>query len=298
MKLLIAGGTGFLGTKVIRYLSSLGHRVTVLTRTAGRYTPSEAVSYAAWDGTKAEPVMKELPGVSAVINLAGASIAGGRWTPERKKLLWSSRIESTSAIVRAMESAVSPPVLINASAVGFYGNRADEQLSESSAAGSGFLAGLVQAWEAEALRYTSNRAAMLRFGIVLGEGGALKQMALPFKLFAGGPVGSGTQWLPWIHVDDVSRVVRYAIDSEQYRGPINVVSPEAVTNREFSRQLGRVLHRPSWIPVPEGALRIVLGEMADMLLGSQRVVPEKLVRYSFQFKYSSLTDALRASLLP
>lgn len=235
-----------------------------------------------------------------IVNLAGENIGEGRWTAERKRTLLESRIESTRALVNAVrKTAMKKPVFVNASAIGFYGPHGDEALDETAPAGSGFLADLTSTWELAARDADGvARMVILRFGIVLArEGGALPKMILPFKMFAGGPIGSGKQWISWVHRDDVVRMIEWAIDRPQARGAYNVTAPEPVTNKVFATELGKVLGRPSLVPTPGFALRLALGEMADaLLLSGQKVLPSRASAEGFQFRYAKLRDALTSIL--
>ena len=292
MQIVVAGGSGFLGTALVSRLRKDGHAVKVLTRHPRRpqdveWTPSG--SSATWAHI--------LDGAGAVINLVGAPIAA-RWTAEHKREMWNSRVLSTRTLVAAMKSVRRvPAVLVNASAVGTYGDRGDERLTEESAPGSGFLAALGAEWEKEALSAAPvARVVLLRTGIVLGkEGGALPRMALPFRFFAGGPLGSGRQFLSWIHRDDWTAMIDWALTAENVSGPLNVTAPHPVTNLEFARTLGRVLRRPAFIPTPEFALRALLGEMADAVVTGQQVLPAKAQALGFGFSYPLLEPALRAT---
>jgi uncharacterized protein len=242
-----------------------------------------------------------MEGFDAVVNLNGASIGGGRWTSKRKTILRSSRVDSTRVLVDALSHLRQPPrVLVCASATGYYGNRGDEALKETSGCGNDFLAILCRAWEGEATRAASAgmRTVIARFGIVLSlDGGALPRMLTPFKFGAGGRLGSGKQWMSWIALEDAVRVLRAAIDDARWNGAVNVVSPEPVRNSEFTRVLASVLHRPAIFPAPAFVLRLALGEMADaLLLSSQRVQPVCLQQYGFAFRYENLEAALHAAL--
>jgi uncharacterized protein (TIGR01777 family) len=237
-------------------------------------------------------------GPDAVVNLAGASIAGGRWTAQRKSLLRSSRIETTRALVNALARMnVRPSVLVSASAIGIYGNRGDEMLTEESKPGKDFLAGVAQEWEAEALKAEALgiRVVLARFGIILArEGGALPKMMLPFKFGAGGKLGTGKQWMSWIALEDVVGVLRFAIEKTSLRGAINVVSPQPLPNAEFTNALAKAMHRPSIFPAPAFALRLALGEMADaLLLSSQRVLPSSLEKTGYRFLHPDLSATLK-----
>jgi uncharacterized protein (TIGR01777 family) len=233
----------------------------------------------------------------AVINLAGESIAGSRWTEERKRAIRGSRIEATSALVAAIMAASRPPgTFISGSAIGFYGAHGDEVVTEESPSGSDFLSDVCRQWETLAIEASSRtRVVLLRSGLVLArDGGALPQLALPFRLFAGGPVGSGQQYISWISLEDWVGLVRWAVTTNHASGPFNLTAPTPVTNREFARVLGRVLGRPAVIPAPASALRLVLGELADaLILGGQRVVPARAHALGYEFRHPTLEPALR-----
>lgn len=291
--ILIAGGTGLLGTALAHALRQDGHAVVVLTRHPThdhemRWSPAESTG----------PWTSALNGASAVVNLAGVSIAGGRWTAARKAAIRESRTQATGTLVRAIVSArTPPPVFISSSAVGVYGDRGDEPATERTAPGSDFLADVCRDWEGVASQASEvSRVVLVRTGLVLArEGGALPQLALPFRFFVGGPVGTGQQFLSWIHVQDWVAMVRWALATPAIAGPLNVTAPGPVTNEEFSRTLGRVLGRPSWLKAPAFALRLALGEMADALvLGGQRVLPDIAREHGFTFRYPTLEPALRA----
>jgi uncharacterized protein (TIGR01777 family) len=290
MNIVLAGGTGFLGSALARWLKNDGHTITVLTRSPRR--PNQVQ----WDpyGSAASWVHL-LQDADAVINLAGAPISK-RWTAAYKREIWNSRIRSTRTLVEAMNSVPKvPAAFLSASAVGIYGSRGDEPLTEESATGSGFLASLGREWEKEALAVgPQTRVVLLRTGIALDrDGGALPQMALPFRFFAGGPLGSGRQYLSWVHRDDWVGMVSWALITRSVAGPLNVTAPNPATNAEFSRTLGRVLRRPAVLPVPAIALRVVVGEMAGELVTGQRVFPEKARAAGFGFRYPELDAALR-----
>ena len=293
MRIVMAGGTGFLGSALAARLRAERHRVTMLTR---RPRGPEDVQ---WDpGGPADDWAHVLDEADTVVNLAGESIAGGRWTPARKAALRDSRIRSTRALVEGITRARRiPPTFLNASAVGIYGPHGDERLTEDSPPGSDFLAALCGEWEAEAMAADPiTRVVLLRSGLVLHkDGGALGRMALPFYLLAGGPLGSGRQYISWIHRDDWIEMVSWALESSVLSGAVNLTAPSPVTNREFARALGRVLHRPSFMPAPAFALRAVLGEMADAILTDQRVIPARVQSLGFEFRYPRLEPALRAA---
>jgi uncharacterized protein len=293
MRVVITGGTGFLGTPLVERLGGDGHVVTVLSR------HPRAAGEVHWDHvTPTGEWTSALGGADAVIHLAGASIAGGRWTPERKALIRNSRVTSTRALAAALLAAKRPPVVfVSGSAMGIYGSRGDERLTEASQPGSDFLASVSLDWEREAQAAAPvTRVVLLRTGLALGRsGGALPQIALPFRLFAGGPLGSGRQYMSWIHRDDWVEMVRWTLSNPAVSGPLNATAPNPVTNREFAAILGRVLRRPALVPTPPFALRLALGrEMADaLLLGGQRVLPSNAQSHGFVFRYPLLEPALR-----
>jgi len=291
-RIIVAGGTGLLGAALVSALQNDGHDVVVLTRRPTRnhevrWSPEEQGG--AWTSV--------LTGAHAIVNLAGESIAGGRWTTARKRAIHQSRMQATGALVRAIKAdGQPPPIVISSSAVGYYGLRGGEPATEAMPPGSDFLAQVCRDWEAVANQLSAiSRVVLLRSGVVLARhGGALPQMALPFKLFAGGPAGTGQQFMSWIHLHDWVAMVTWALTQEAVAGPLNVTAPGPVTNEEFSRTLGGVLGRPSWLRAPSFALRLVLGEMADALvLGGQRVLPAVAQQRGFVFRYPSLEPALR-----
>lgn len=293
MRIVVTGGTGLLGGALVERLRADDHRVTVLTR--GR-SGAGAVH---WDPKTPDPEWTStLDGADAVVHLAGASIAGGRWTEARKALIRNSRIGSTRALVAAIHAARQPPtVLVGGSAMGIYGPRGDERLTEESPPGSGFLASVCVEWEHEALAAApASRVILVRTGLALDKSeGALPQIARPFYFFAGGPTGSGSQYMSWIHRDDWVEMVRWSLLNPAVSGPVNATAPNPVTNREFAKTLGRVLSRPSLLSTPALPLRLALGEMAEeLLLTGQRVQPAKAQSLGFAFRYPLLEPALRA----
>ena len=301
MNVVIAGGSGFLGSALARALAGEGHDVAILTRHPAPDAPSlPRVSMVSWSPDGSSGAWAHvIDGATAVINLAGESIAAKRWSTAQKQKLRDSRLLATRSLNAAIQQASRKPAFISGSAVGYYGNRGDETLTEASAPGTDFLANLARDWEAVAGEISRmTRVAFVRTGIVLDrEGGALPKMLPPFKMFAGGPLGSGTQYMPWIHKDDWVRLVSWMITAEGARGPVNATSPSPVTNTEFSHALGRVLKRPSLLPAPAFALRIALGEMADaLLLSGQRALPVRATDLGFSFRYSNIDEAL-ASIL-
>lgn len=299
MKIAVAGGTGFVGGALVRRLAARGDDVVVLTRGPAGVKAGRPVR---WDGRTAGPWSDEVASADAVVNLAGANIGEGRWTDARKRALISSRIDATRALVSALRThPVQPRVLVNASAVGFYGVRGDEEIDERTAGGDGFLAELSREWEAGAREAESvARVVILRFGVILGpDGGALQKMLLPFRLGAGGPIGDGRQWMSWIALDDAVRMIEWAIDREEVGGTYNATAPAPVRNRDFARALGRALHRPAVLPAPGFALRLAFGEMADeVLLGGQKVLPRRAEAEGFTFQWREVDDALKRAIKP
>lgn len=297
MKIVVAGGTGFLGQPLVRTLLDRGDDVSVLTRHPSSVRAGRPL---VWDGRSQGAWSDEAESAGAVINLAGENIADGRWTDERKRRLTDSRLSATSALVEAMRrSPANARVLVNASAVGYYGTARDQELDESSQRGNGFLAGLVDQWEAAAREAEPvARVVMLRFGVILaGDGGALRKMMLPFRFGAGGPIGDGQQWMSWIDREDVIRMILWAIDREDVRGAFNATSPNPVRNRDFARELGRAMHRPSFMPTPAFALRAAFGEMADeVLIGGQRVLPARAMKEGFTFAVPTLSESLERAV--
>jgi uncharacterized protein len=296
MRVVITGGTGLIGSALARDLGAAGHDVVVLTRDAARAGPLPPGAVQ-WDGRTAAGWGSLLDGDTAVVHLAGESVAAGRWSEARKRRIRESRVDPGKAVLAAIRQAAEKPrVMLQASAVGYYGPCGDEVVTESHPPGSDFLAEVCVEWEkstaeAEALGV---RRAVLRTGIVLSDaGGALPRMALPFRLLAGGPLGSGRQWFPWIHIADEVGAIRFLLEREDARGPFNLTAPRPLTNRDFSRALGKALHRPSLAPMPAFALRLALGEMADALLSSQRAVPHRLLELGYAFRYPEALAALR-----
>jgi len=300
VKVVIAGGTGFLGRPLASALAAGGHAVVVLSRSARPASATGLVRHAAWTpDSETGNWVSELDGAGAVVNLAGESIAARRWTPAQKQRIVESRVRATRSLVSAIRRAATPsPVLISGSAVGFYGPLDDDIVTEDAGAGSDFLAGVCVQWEAEAARGVSSRTRVvrLRTGLVLErDGGALPQMLPPFWFGAGGPIGSGRQYWPWIHRDDWVGLVRWAIDTPSVAGALNATAPNPVTNRDFARALGRAIHRPAFLPAPAFAMKRLLGEMAEgLLLAGQRAVPDKALRAGYLFHYSEVAEALHA----
>ena len=299
MKILVTGSSGFIGSALLPVLMSKGHDVRGMVRSSA--TPgSDDIE---WDPIRRSINAKALEGFAAAVHLAGESIAGGRWTAARKRRIRESRAIGTRFLVDTLTGLSKPPgVLICASAVGYYGTRGAKLLREDSPPGHGFLPDVCQAWEAAANAAAARgmRVVNLRIGLVLGTtGGALVKMIQPFKMGLGGPVGDGGQFWSWIMLDDLLGVVLHALEKEELTGPINAVSPNPLTNRDFSRTLARVLSRPAVAGVPAFALRLLMGEMADeLLLASARVEPARLLESGFKFQYPDLEPALRHLLAP
>jgi uncharacterized protein len=300
MHVVIAGGSGFLGHALTRQLIAGGHRVTVLTRSEASH--QGGVNVVLWnpDGT-ADIWARALDGADAVVNLAGTSIAGRRWTDAHKRLVRDSRINATESLVAGVATCRYPPsTFVQGSAVGYYGASLDDDaIDESHAPGSDFLGRVCVEWEAAAQPVSARgcRVVTIRTGLVLArKGGVLPPMALPFRLFAGGPVGTGRQYLPWIHVDDWVSLVAWAIGNPDVSGPLNASAPNPVANEAFSRAIGRALQRPCWLRAPSFAMRALLGrEMADcLILQGQRVVPARALAAGFSFGFDDIDDALAA----
>jgi hypothetical protein len=299
---LVTGATGLVGARLIPTLQARGTTVRVLSRDPGAAARKigAAVDAIGWDGITPPP--EAVADCDGVLHLAGEPVFGGLPTSARRQRIRHSRIDSTRALVHAIGDLPAPDrprSFVCASAVGFYGDRGDERLDEAASAGMGFLADVCRDWESAATEATGYglRVALLRIGIVLArEGGALPRLALPFRFGAGGRVGSGRQWVPWIHIDDLVELLLVAVDDDALHGPINAVAPEPVRNAELTRVLGRVLARPTLLPVPGFALRAALGELAGELLGSRRVVPARALAHGFAFEHANLEAALAREL--
>jgi uncharacterized protein (TIGR01777 family) len=292
MRVLVTGSTGLIGRALCAALLERGDEAMGLTRQAGVDLP-RGVAPVVGDPAVTGPWLEALGRADAVVHLAGEPVAGGRWTAERKGRITASRLDSTRLVAGAI-AAGGPRVLVQGSAVGFYGDRGEERLDEASAPGRGFLADLSVRWEEAAAPAASRaRVVLVRTGIVLArQGGALPQLARPFKLFAGGPLGDGMAWQPWIHLADQVGLLLLALDDPRASGPLNAVAPGSVQQAELARTLARVLHRPNLFPVPGVALRLAVGEMAEVLLASQRVVPARAEALGYRFRFPSLGPAL------
>jgi uncharacterized protein (TIGR01777 family) len=299
MRVLLSGSTGFLGATLLETLGKQGHTVAGLirpgtARDGARETRAQAV---AWDPVAGQLDAARAEGADALVHLAGAPIAGGRWNASRKELLRTSRIDATRHLMGALAKLQRPPrVIVSASAVGYYGDRGEEILTEASLPGNDFLAGICREWEAETSRAElfGARVVSLRFGIILGEhGGALPRMLLPLKLGAGGRLGNGQQWMSWLTLQEAVNIIQFSLAAAGLTGPANAVTPNPVRNSEFTRELAKTLHRPAVFPAPAFALRLALGEMADaLLLSSQKAMPAKLVDSGYRFLQPNLEIAL------
>lgn len=298
MRIIITGGTGLIGKALCPLLLADGHLVTVLSRNpdAARGMP-RGVRIEEWDGKTPEGWSQFVNGTDAIINLAGAGIADSRWTAQRKQLLRESRIHAGLAIQQAIQQAAQKPkVLIQSSAVGYYGAHNDDELiTEAAAPGQDFLAKVCFDWEMSTAPVSKMgvRRPVIRTGVVLSkEGGALPKMLLPFKFFAGGPIGSGKQWLPWIHLTDQVRAIKFLLDHPSADGPFNLAAPNPVNNKQFGEILGAIMRRPAFMPTPGVAMQALFGEMSTVLLDGQRAVPQRLEELGFAFTYSTLREAL------
>ncbi len=300
MKILITGGTGFVGTQLTSRLLADGHEVTILTRSLkGAKGSSPGISYLEGDPTKQGPWQEVIQQHDAVINLAGASIFS-RWTEEYKKAIRDSRVQTTRNIVEGIPSRDETPfVLFSTSAVGYYGFCGDEELTEASPHGDDFLARIAVEWEGEALKAKDKgaRVVITRFGIVLGEkGGALSQMIPLFKRYIGGPIGSGRQWFSWVHIKDLAEAFVFLLEHPEISGPVNLCSPNPVRNKELARALGKAFHKPSFMPAPGFMIKLVLGEFGSVILEGQRVLPKRLLESGFVFQYLNIEKALQSIL--
>lgn len=296
MKIFMTGGTGFVGTYLAKCLISEGHAVTILTQAlSGIELKLTGLSYLMGNPTVKGKWQEAVRDHDAIINLAGASIFS-RWTPEQKKILRNSRIETTGNLVAALPDNAKHITFFSTSAVGYYGFHEDEELIESSPSGDDFLAKLAHDWEQEALRAQNKEARVIitRFGIVLGKnGGALGQMIPLFKYFVGGPLGSGRQWFSWVHMHDLAEAFIFLLSHKDISGPVNLCSPHPLRNRDLGDAIGKALQRPSFIPAPGFMIRLILGEFGDALLKGQRVIPKRLLEAGFTFRYPDIKEALK-----
>ncbi|MEG4408444.1 thylakoid membrane protein ThyD [Microcoleus sp. MON2_D5] len=305
MKVAIAGATGFVGSRLVEKLQAAGHKVVVLSRDAakaGRVFPASAypnLEVVAYTPAESGDWQKSIAGCDAVVNLAGVPIAEERWTEARQQAILDSRRLTTAKLVEAIVNAnPRPSVLVSASAIGYYGTSETAEFDETSPAGNDFLAAVCKDWEAAAqpAKNAGTRVAILRLGIVLGMGGALAKMLPPFKLFAGGPLGTGKQWFSWVHREDVVDLILYALQNSQVEGVLNATAPNPVRMNELCQTLGEVLQRPSWLPVPGFALEMLLGDGAKLVLEGQKVLPKQTLASGFQYQYPTLKLALEEIL--
>ena len=298
-KILITGASGLIGINLCRALILRGDEVFIFTRNVNKTkdTIPNASSYITWDYRKPSEWIKYLNNKDALIHLAGANISGKRWTKDYKKIILESRELSTKNLVHAIGSlSEKPSVFICASGVNYYGNSGDKLLNEQGESGNDFLAKVCKAWEDEAaqIEKTGVRRISIRTGVVLSaKEGALKKMLIPFKFFVGGPLGSGKQWFPWLHIDDIVNIYLYCLDNESLNGAVNACSPNPIIMNEFAESLGKVLNRPAFFRVPKFALYLAVGEVTESITASMKVIPQKLLENGFKFKFENLEDALR-----
>ncbi|MEX1018905.1 MAG: TIGR01777 family oxidoreductase [Litorilinea sp.] len=297
MHVLITGGSGLIGSALTANLQKSNHEVSILTRNAARAAEStpEGVTLVEWDAKSADGWVEAAATADAIVNLAGEGIADGRWTRERKQRIRQSRLDAGKAVTEAVKAAsTKPKVVVQASGIDYYGSQGDTILTEDHGPGTGFLPTICVDWERSSVGVEALgvRRAIIRTGIVLStEGGAFPKVLLPFKLFAGGPMGSGRQWWPWIHIEDQARAIQFLIENDDAHGPFNLVAPEPLENYAFAQRLGAVMSRPAFVPAPTPALRLALGEMADVLLDSHRVIPKALTDAGFTFSFPNATAA-------
>ncbi|MFH1155616.1 MAG: TIGR01777 family oxidoreductase [Pseudomonadota bacterium] len=294
MNITITGASGFVGTHLSRALIEKGHRVTGIgTSRVHRYLTHDLFDWVSADTTREGDWQESVRSADVVVNLTGKTIFG-YWSKAYKDDIYNSRVMTTRHIVEAL-GGIRPGVLLSTSAIGYYGNRGDDELTEEAAPGSDFLARVCRDWEAAASKAEEKgvRVVLMRFGVVLGPGGALEKMIPAFRFFAGGPLGSGAHWFPWIHMEDIIRAMDMFMDQNTINGPVNLCSPGAIRHRDFARALGRALNRPSFMPAPAFMVRMIMGEMGGALLSSQRAIPQVLLDSGFEFGYDSLEKALK-----
>jgi len=299
MRIFITGGTGFVGSRLVPHLLQCGNTVLVLSRQANAVPGMDCEMFQG-DPTQPSDWQSRAAECDAIVNLAGENIVGKRWNDEVRRALRDSRVKSTQNCVQALmrqpcRADGSPKVLVNASAIGYYGPHGDEELDEDSPPGNDFLAGLCVDWENATLpaKESGVRVVLTRIGVVLArDGGPLAKMLLPFKLGLGGPMGSGQQWLSWIHRDDLIGLITFALDNPNVSGPMNATAPQPVTNKEFGKALGRALGRPAFMPTPGFILKFVMGDGAEIVLTGQRVLPKRAQLLGYQFRFPSLDEAL------
>lgn len=296
MKIAIAGGSGFVGTALIDELLKENHELYILTRHPDQHKKQKHIHYVGWLSAGASPE-RQLEDLDVFINLAGESLNSGRWSQERKRRIVESRVESSKEMNRILSKLPKKlSCLINASAVGYYGISDQETFTEASdSIGDDFLVRTVKLWEKEAMKSSSysERVVLTRFGVILGEKeGALPMMTLPYKLFGGGKLGKGSQWLSWIHIQDVARAINFCMKNQTVQGPVNFTAPNPVQMETFGKTIGTVMHRPHWFPVPPFLLKAILGEMSVLVLEGQKVLPNKLIQEEFSFSFPTLKMAL------
>jgi hypothetical protein len=298
MNLVITGASGFLGSNLAAHLARQFHTLKLMSRNPPLGQTAPKTEWLAWKPGVGGPWEQAIDGADGIVNLAGEPIAGRRWSAAQKQQLRASRINSTKALINAIAKArVKPKFLLSSSAVGYYGPHGDEILTENSSPGNDFLSRLCVEWEDEARKAEAHglRVVRVRTGIVLGKGkGALAKMVPPFRLFMGGPLGSGKQWMPWIHIDDQIGLITCLMENDNAQGAFNATAPEPVTMEDFSKALGATLNRPSWASVPASVLSLLLGEMADMLLTGQRALPEAALKLGYKFKFPTVREALES----
>ncbi|MFC1726443.1 TIGR01777 family oxidoreductase [candidate division KSB1 bacterium] len=302
-KIILNGAAGFIGRNLCYELLKNNYTIIALTRNPKKIQSvfQDKITPVLWDKNEIKNSIGLFENAQAVINFAGENISSGRWTIRKKKLILSSRLDSVKNLSEILSCIKNKPeVFIQASAIGYYGDRADEQLTESSSPGSGFLSEVIQKLEkaCNLIENTGIRSVILRIGVVLGkEGGALPKLILPYKFFAGGPVGKGSQWFSWIHLEDLLEGIKFLINNKEFSGIFNMTASNPLTIKDFSKILGKVMKRPSWVPVPGFILKLIYGEMAqETLLSGSRVIPEKLIRAGFEFEYPDVKEALKKIL--
>jgi len=298
MKILISGGSGFIGSELVKRLIDEHYEVLLLSRNPGnvKLPQHPLLKILEWDGKTLGKWSDSVNEIDVIVNLAGENVSSKRWSKKQKVKLRESRIGPTNLLIKAITNAArKPKILINASAVGYYGSFGVGDVTEDYPKGDGFLADLCNEWEQKALEAETMgvRVVILRLGVVLeSSGGAMKKLLLPFKFYLGGTIGSGKQWFPWIHRDDVINVILFTLRNNSLRGPINVVSPTPVTMKEFAYSIGKALNKPSWMPIPSLILKLIFGEMSEVLIGGRRIIPMKLLDSGFKFQYGNLKEAL------
>ncbi|MGG5252175.1 TIGR01777 family oxidoreductase [Neobacillus sp. SM06] len=296
MKIAIAGGSGFVGKALTGALVKNNHEVIILTRGSSKKNPDSGVRFVQWLSPASDP-LKDLENTEIFINLAGESLSKGRWTEQRKKQILDSRLNAVDELLAVFKKMNKKPgALINASAIGYYGTSETEIFTETSQPGHDFLAKTVTKWEQKAIEaeQLGVRTVLCRFGIILDrQEGALPKIVFPYQAFVGGPIGSGRQWMSWIHIKDVVNALLFVIENRKIAGPVNFTAPHAVQMKEFARQLAKILHRPHWLPVPNIALQLLLGEMSMLVLEGQKVLPNQLMEHGYSFQFPNLADAVR-----